>query len=93
LPPLLAFACCLGFSGIGGLLPPQLLEAAATLAARGAGAAAIGVVLQGSNLGQLLGPLLIGGVVERAGWAAAGLPLLLACTAAAGLALGLRRLA
>lgn len=93
LPAPLAIACCLVFSGMGGLLPPQLLEAAATLGARGAGAAAVGVVLQGSNLGQLIGPVLVGAVVEHAGWSAASLPLLLGCVGAGLLALGLRRLA
>jgi predicted MFS family arabinose efflux permease len=51
----------------------------------------MGLVVQATNLGQLLGPAALGAWVERAGWGAA--PALFALVAIAGLAVaaGLRR--
>lgn len=93
LPPLLAFACALLFSAVGGMLPAQILEAAAQLGVqRGLGAAAPGVVMQFSNIGQLVGPVILGATVEAAGWGAATLPVLLGSLGSLALAFSMRRL-
>ena len=71
--PLTTFLLCLLFSAAGGLIPATLL-ASAPLAARESTLVpvVVGVVMQGSNLGQLSGPVLVGGVTAALGWGAAG---------------------
>ncbi|HEY0833725.1 MAG TPA: MFS transporter [Azospirillum sp.] len=89
-PDLLRYALCLAFSFCGGLLPAACLSGAAVHAPspRHIGLAN-GLIVQGSNLGQFVGPPLIAAAVSLAGgdWHAASLPMALA--AAAGVALGL----
>jgi len=71
------FILCLLFSGIGGLIPATLLSAAS-------GPVAVGLVMQGSNLGQVVGPAAVGGAISLFGWpAAAGI--VVASAAVAGI--------
>jgi predicted MFS family arabinose efflux permease len=84
LPPWAAFVLCLVFSAMGGLVPSSLLSSVPQVTATPAHAAlAVGLLMQGSNLGQALGPLLVGRVVDRHGWPAAAV-----CVALAALAMG-----
>lgn len=84
LPPWAAFALCLVFSAMGGLVPASLLSAVPQVSATPAHAAlAVGLLMQGSNLGQALGPLLVGNAVDRHGWPAAAV-----CVVVAALAMG-----
>ncbi len=83
LDPWAAFALCLLFSAVGGLIPASLLSAVPQQCATPAQAAlAVGLLMQGSNLGQALGPLLVGRAVDSHGWPAAA-----AWVAAAALAM------
>ncbi|MCW8157668.1 MFS transporter [Stutzerimonas stutzeri] len=85
------FLLCLLFSMIGGLIPATLL-ATAPLAVRDAMLVPIagGLIMQGSNFGQLFGPAVVGSVTAAFGWSAAGVIVLLAATAACLTALLLR---
>lgn len=62
------FGLCLLFSGLGGILPSAVLGGTAVHASgpRQIGAAN-GMVIQGSNLGQLIGPLTAAGLVSLFG--------------------------
>ncbi|MFN3439668.1 MAG: CynX/NimT family MFS transporter [Acidovorax sp.] len=72
LGPEAAFVLCLVFSAVGGLIPASLLSSVAQITATPAQAAlAVGLLMQGSNLGQALGPVLVGSAVDRHGWPAA----------------------
>nr|WP_272890585.1 MFS transporter [Stutzerimonas stutzeri] len=87
----ITFLLCLLFSTVGGLIPATLL-ASAPMAAREATLVpiAVGLIMQGSSLGQLLGPVVVGGVTEAFGWSAAGVVVLIAAIAAWVSALFLR---
>ncbi|MDQ4061531.1 MAG: MFS transporter [Pseudomonadota bacterium] len=79
--------------GVSGLTPGSVFAGAPRLAPSPAlVSATLGVIVQASNLGQLVGPSIVGAWVERAGWPAA--PVLLVPAAAGGfaVALGLRAL-
>ena len=79
-----AFALCLLFSAVGGLVPACLMSSVPRVTATPAQAAlAVGLLMQGSNLGQALGPVLVGSAVDRHGWPAAA-----AWVVAAALAMG-----
>lgn len=83
LGPGAAFVLCLVFSAVGGLVPASLLSAVARVTSTPAQAAlAVGLLMQGSNLGQALGPVLVGSAVDSHGWPAAA-----ACVVAAALAM------
>lgn len=83
LGPEAAFALCLVFSAVGGLVPASLLSSVALVTSTRAQAAlAVGLLMQGSNLGQALGPALVGSAVDRHGWPAAA-----ACVVAAAMAM------
>lgn len=85
-PAWLAYAACLAFSAISGLIPVALLEGAARHAPQPAlVGATVGMVMQGNSLGLVVGPAAAGAVAAGAGWTA--VPLLI--LAAAGLAWGL----
>lgn len=72
LGPEAAFALCLVFSAVGGLVPASLLASVPQVSASPAQAAlAVGLLMQGSNLGQALGPVLVGSAVDHHGWPAA----------------------
>ena len=78
------FLLCILFSAVGGLIPATLISSAPLLARSAALAPVIiGLVMQGSNLGQVIGPIAVGGAIETYGWtAAAGIVLIAALMAA-----------
>lgn len=72
LPDNAAFALCLLFSAVGGLIPAILLSSAPIVAkAARLVPSVLGLIVQGNNLGQILGPTAIGSVLDRFGWEAA----------------------
>ena len=72
LGPPSAFALCLVFSAVGGLVPASLLSSVPKVTSTPPQAAlATGLLMQGSNLGLALGPALVGSAVDSHGWAAA----------------------
>lgn len=75
LPDSATFLLCVLFSMVGGIIPATLLSSAPVLApAAGLTPVVIGLLMQGSNLGQVVGPVAIGSVIEALGWpSAAGL--------------------
>lgn len=90
LPDNVTFLLCVLFAGAGGLIPATLL-ASAQLAAPSAKLmpVVVGLMMQGSNLGQVVGPVAVGGVIEALGWPSAagvvGAAALLAMLTALGL--------
>ncbi|MCY1244160.1 hypothetical protein D9M72_572190 [compost metagenome] len=63
------FALCVLFSAIGGLIPATLSSTVPMLSPRPALAPmAMGLLMQGSNLGQLVGPVAVGTAIELYGW-------------------------
>ncbi|HBJ68172.1 MFS transporter [Alcaligenes nematophilus] len=65
-------ALCLLFSAVGGLIPASLLSAVPLVTRNPTQAAlAVGLLMQGSNMGVALGPLLVGRAVDGHGWPAA----------------------
>ncbi|WDZ77534.1 MFS transporter [Ensifer adhaerens] len=65
----LTVGLCLLFSAIGGLIPATLISSLPLLAPRPALAPmAMGLLMQGSNLGQLVGPVAVGTAIELYGW-------------------------
>jgi len=65
----LIFGLCVLFSAIGGLIPATLISSVPILSPRPALAPlAMGLLMQGSNLGQLVGPVAVGTAIERYGW-------------------------
>jgi predicted MFS family arabinose efflux permease len=72
LDPVMIFVLCLAVSSIGGLIPATLLSSVPHLAATPRSAAlAVGLLMQGSNLGQALGPVVVGSAIDAYGWPAA----------------------
>lgn len=64
----LKLAAAFALSGVGGLIPGTLFGAAPFYAERPAMVSTIiGLLLQAAGLGQLVGPVLLAGAVERAG--------------------------
>jgi predicted MFS family arabinose efflux permease len=95
--PLLAalptFVLCLLFSGAGGLLPATLLASAERAAPQPRLAPlTVGLLMTGNNVGQMIGPVLVGGAVEALGWPAAAAIVALASVAGLWVAMGLRPL-
>lgn len=92
LPPVPTFLLCVLFSGTGGLLPATVLGGAPLVAPMPRLAPmTLGLTMQGSNLGQVVGPVVVGGVVDAAGWPAAAIPVAIAGVLGIGAALALRR--
>ncbi|HYG89677.1 MAG TPA: MFS transporter [Azospirillum sp.] len=89
------YALCLLFSFVGGVLPAACFSGAAAHAPspKHVGSAS-GMILQGSNLGQLAGPPLIAAMVSAAGgdWRAGTLTLAIAAGVAAAMGLVVVRL-
>lgn len=77
---------CVVFSCVGGMLPSTVVASAPMLSPSAALVpVAIGLAMQGSYVGQVLGPLAVGVVVDRFGWsAAAGVPAMAAAIGMAG---------
>jgi predicted MFS family arabinose efflux permease len=93
--PLLAdtptFLLCVLFSAVAGVVPATLVSGASLLAPRTALVpVTVGLVMQGSNLGQLAGPAIVGNLVAAQGWSAAAVVVALTAALAAGVALRLR---
>jgi MFS family permease len=88
------YALCAALSMIGGVLPAAVLGAVPGLApSRELAAASNGLVMQGSNLGQMAGPPAVAALAAAAGgWTWSPLVLLAASAAGAALALRLRAL-
>lgn len=92
LPAMPTFLLCVLFSAVGGLIPATLLGTAPLVAPRPAlTAASVGLVMQGSNLGQVIGPVTVGGVIDRYGWGAASTIVLAAGLGGVLIAAALRR--
>jgi predicted MFS family arabinose efflux permease len=93
LPVALRYGLCLAFSGFGGLLPTAVLSGAPVFAPTPAQIGTVnGILVQGSNLGHLLGPPALGAVVQASGdWQATAWLMLAAATITALLALLVRR--
>ncbi|MBR0870861.1 MFS transporter [Bradyrhizobium tropiciagri] len=81
-----AFWLCLLFSAAGGLMPATLL-ATAPAAARSASMVPVmvGLLMTGSNFGQVTGPIAVGAAVSAWGWSA-GCVMVVAAAVLAGLA-------
>jgi MFS family permease len=61
------------FSGVGGLVPACLISGAPVLAKNEKDATiAVGLMMQGSSLGQVIGPVVLTAVVASFSWSAAG---------------------
>jgi len=92
LPDLVRYALCLVFSLVGGMLPTAVLSGAPVFApGLGQVGTTNGMLVQGSNTGQVIGPPAVAAAVQAAGsWEAAGILMLAACAAATLTALALR---
>jgi MFS family permease len=88
------YVACLVFSGVGGLLPPAALSGAPVFAPGLSRVPLVnGLIVQGSNLGQALGPPTLAALVAfSGGWQIAPWLLAVPGLLAIGLALGLRPL-
>ncbi|QGW81677.1 MFS transporter [Variovorax paradoxus] len=87
-----AFLLCLAFSGAGGLLPATLIGTSPIVAPSARLVPmSMGLLMLGSNLGQMIGPVIVGGAVDSMGWPAAAIIVALAGAMGVLLALGLRR--
>ena len=68
LPDVVTFSLCLVFSTVGGILPASILSGSAVHASGpGQIGAANGMLIQGSNIGQLVGPLGAAALVSHTG--------------------------
>ncbi|MDF0583688.1 CynX/NimT family MFS transporter [Bradyrhizobium yuanmingense] len=66
------FLLCILFAAVGGLMPAVLISSIPLLAPSAALIPVVtGLVMQGSNLGQVAGPVAVGIAVETHGWPAA----------------------
>ncbi|WP_313621924.1 MFS transporter [Achromobacter sp.] len=89
LPAMATFLLCVLFSAVGGLIPATLLGTAPLVAPRPAlAAASVGLVMQGSNLGQVIGPVAVGSAIDRYGWGSASF--IVAAAGVAGLVIAWR---
>ncbi|QIG47506.1 MFS transporter [Nordella sp. HKS 07] len=91
LPASVIFLLCVIFSGVGGLLPATAMTTAPLLAPEPRlTPMSLGLIVQGSNLGQVVGPVTVGAAVDWAGWPAAAWPVATAALLALLLTLWLR---
>jgi MFS family permease len=92
LPDLLRYTLCLVFSLVGGMLPTAVLSGAPVFApGLGQVGTTNGMLVQGSNTGQVIGPPAVAAAVQAAGnWEAAGILMLATCFGATLAALALR---
>lgn len=92
LPAFVILLLCVIFSGVGGLLPATAMTTAPLLVPEPRlTPMSLGLIVQGSNLGQVVGPVTVGSAVDRAGWSAAAWPVAVAALLALFLSLLLRR--
>lgn len=88
-PVAVVAALAAGSLAVTGLIPASVFIATPRLVPQGAMlAVTFGLVMQASNLGQLLGPVALGRFVQQAGWSAA--PILFGAVALIGIATALR---
>lgn len=72
LPDWAAYALCLVFSAVGGVIPAILLSSAPIVAPTDwLVPVVLGLIVQGNNLGQILGPTAIGAALDHYGWESA----------------------
>ncbi|HYG43719.1 MAG TPA: MFS transporter, partial [Bordetella sp.] len=92
LPDTGTFLLCVAFSAVGGLIPAALLSGAPLVApAASLTPVVLGLVMQGNNLGQIVGPVAVGRAIDVYGWQAAALIVALAALLATATAAALRR--
>ena len=66
------FILCVIFSAVGGLIPATLLSAAPTaMPLASLVPVVLGLIIQGNNLGQVIGPIAIGSTIQAYGWSSA----------------------
>lgn len=92
LPAMPTYLLCLLFSALGGLLPATVLATSPLVvpAARQM-PIAIGLIMQGSNLGQVVGPVAVGAAFAGFGWSAGAIVVGVAAIGATVLAVMLSR--
>jgi predicted MFS family arabinose efflux permease len=78
-----ALLLCVAFSAVGGIIPAALLSAA-PIASTSATLVPVmmGLLMAGSNLGQMIGPVAVGAAVEAWGWSGAGIIVIVSAIAA-----------
>ncbi|WP_247525983.1 MFS transporter [Bradyrhizobium sp. 199] len=82
---------CILFAAVGGLIPAVLISSIPLLAPSATLVAVVtGLVMQGSNLGQVVGPVAVGSAVKAHGWTAAAAIILISALIAAVAALSIR---
>ncbi len=93
-PDAARYGLCLAFSFVGGILPTAILGAAPSFApAPRLLATTNGLIMQGANLGQMVGPPTLAALVSLAGgWQAAPTFVVASALVGAGLALAIRHL-
>jgi MFS family permease len=94
IPDWLRYACCLGLSFVGGAIPAAVLTSPQQYA-RSAGQVGSlqGLIMQGSNIGQLIAPPAVAAVVSASGyWDAAGWVIGAAAGCAAVCGIAVRRI-
>ena len=91
--PWYAYAAALALTLVGGLIPTCVLGGAAVYAPdRRLIAATLGMIMQGSNIGLIIGPVAAGVAVSSFGWDGAGLMVVAAGLLSLAMALRFRRL-
>lgn len=91
LPNIAVFAACVVFSGFGGLIPAIIMGGIPTLTPSARlTPVSFGLVMQGNNLGQLIGPVTVGSVVAAMGWNAVAVFIACGAVALVLLAIALR---
>ncbi|MEE1613681.1 MFS transporter [Microvirga sp. CF3016] len=88
--PASALLLCVMFSAVGGIIPATLLSSAPIISPVGLAPITVGLVMQGSNLGQIVGPVAVGSMIEAYGWSAAAGTVLAAASLAILIASALR---
>ncbi|MFT8275069.1 CynX/NimT family MFS transporter [Kerstersia gyiorum] len=74
LPGTPAFLLCIVYAAVGGLIPATLLSAAPLAAMNSILVPLVmGLAMQGNNLGQIVGPMLVGSVIQYWSWSAAAI--------------------
>ena len=72
LPDTGTFMLCVVFSAVGGLIPAALLSAAPLVAPTATLVPVVlGLIIQGNNLGQIIGPIAVGNAIQAFGWSSA----------------------
>ena len=92
LPNSIVFTLCMLFSAAGGLIPATLLATAPMLSPEPRLTPfTVGLLMQGSNLGQVVGPVAVGSVIQAFGWSAVTAVVAIAALGGIGMTLLLRR--